>query len=174
MQQIRCRRALNGKLGILICFASLSFSPQAADIYRWVDDRGRTNLSDSVPDQYRKSATKIDARAFEPTAEQRREAEERARRDRAKAQTIEEDKARSASQDATQAGSVTRPKSSAKVANDCDEQYRVYRESLECFAPYVMANGATRAEAFSKCTPVKDPSPRCGPPKPWGDTSRTY
>lgn len=32
-------------------------SVQAADIYRWVDEQGRTHLSDVVPDRYRDSAT---------------------------------------------------------------------------------------------------------------------
>lgn len=38
---------------------------------------------------------------------------------------------------------------------------------IDCFAPFINDNGATRAEAFEKCTPVPDPSQRCGPVKPY-------
>jgi hypothetical protein len=172
--KVRSSMFLQGKLGMLFCLGSLWSLPQAADIYRWVDDSGRTHLSDSVPDQYRKSATKVDARKFEATQEQRRAAEERAERDRARAKAIEEQSARGASQDAARASANTSPKTSVSTATDCEQQYKRYWESLDCFAPYVMANGATRVEAYSKCAPVKDPNPQCGPSKPRGSTSRTY
>lgn len=40
----------------------------------------------------------------------------------------------------------------------CEEQWRRYRESLACFAPYRLVNGAIRAEAFKKCAEVKQPA----------------
>ena len=45
---------------------------------------------------------------------------------------------------------------------DCAAQHRLYRESLECFSPFVLTNGAKKVEAFEKCTAVVDPSPKCG------------
>jgi len=50
----------------------------------------------------------------------------------------------------------------AKKGDDCATLRRLYQESLDCFAPYVMANGATKAEAFQKCTVRADPAPLCG------------
>jgi hypothetical protein len=50
---------------------------------------------------------------------------------------------------------------------ECEAAQRRYKESIDCFAPFTNANGTTRAEAFEKCTPVPDPSQRCGPPKPY-------
>src|SRR5436190_857249 len=56
----------------------------AADIYKWVDKDGRTQLSDKVPEEYKDKAVKVD-RAPEPTAEEKRAAEGRAARDRSAA-----------------------------------------------------------------------------------------
>src|SRR5262245_61433094 len=114
----------------------------------------------------------MDTRGSEVTDEQRREAEARAERDRAKMQALEEQRARSRPADAVAA--PVKPKPVATAASDCVELHRKYQESLDCFAPYVMGNGATRAEAYTKCTVVKDPSDQCGPPGSRGTTSRTY
>mgnify|MGYP001767041620 CR=1 FL=1 len=65
-----------GLLGVLA--ASLAFGAGATDIYRWVDENGRTHLSDVVPERYRDTATRVDSRSHELTPEQRREARERA------------------------------------------------------------------------------------------------
>src|SRR5262245_969082 len=45
----------------------------SADIYRWVDEQGRTHISDTVPERYRGVATRLDAKPIEPTAQQRAE-----------------------------------------------------------------------------------------------------
>ena len=63
----------------LLTFSIMLFSPlYAGDIYRWVDENGRIQFSDVVPEKYKKSAKKIDSRQYELSAEQRREAEARA------------------------------------------------------------------------------------------------
>ena len=163
-----------GRLASTVIGLAFLGSLQAADIYRWVDESGRTHISDTVPEQYRKSATKTDARKFEVSEEQRREAEARAERDRAKVRANEEQRTRAASPDSGQAApAAAGPKPAAAAASDCAELHRRYRESLDCFAPYVMANGATKAEAYSKCTVVKDPSSQCGAPGARG-SARTY
>ena len=47
-------------------------------------------------------------------------------------------------------------------ASDCAELLRRYRESQECFAPYRMANGGLRPEAFQLCGPdLPAPSGQC-------------
>jgi hypothetical protein len=161
-----------GRLATLLGLAFLG-SLHAADLYRWVDESGRTHISDTVPEQYRKSATRTDARKFEVSDEQRREAEARAERDRAKVRSNEEDRARAASPESGRpAPAAAGPKPAA--TSDCAELHRRYRESLDCFAPYVMANGATKSEAYTKCTVVKDPSSQCGAPGSRESTSRTY
>src|SRR5512143_339175 len=57
----------------------------ATPLCRWVDDAGRTQIADVVPERYRKAATCSDSQAYELTPEQRREAERRAAEDKARA-----------------------------------------------------------------------------------------
>lgn len=102
---------------VLLLLSSLSCPALAADIYRWVDEQGRTQYSDSVPDRYKNSASK-----------------------------------------------VTLPSNSI-ATSDCAARLRRYRESQECFAPYRMANGAIKAEAYRHCVELTDPSAQCGLPK---------
>ncbi len=57
---------------------------------------------------------------------------------------------------ATSAGS----QNTADVANRkkrCQEEWRKYRESQACFAPYRLADGGIKAEAFKHCTELKQP-----------------
>lgn len=55
----------------------------------------------------------------------------------------------------------------AGLSGDCDAAFTRYRESMECFARFRNVNGSVKAEAYRYCTPVADPSPRCGPSQPW-------
>lgn len=151
---------------ILLCLGSLCCSSYAGDIYRWVDDQGRTHLSDIVPEKYKKSAKRIDSRQFEVSDEQRQEAEARAAQERSRADQMTE--GRSTGRTESTGTTVVRGtgRAGTNAGNDCAAQFRMYRESLECFAPYVTVTGAVKAEAFVFCTPVPDPSHRCGPPPP--------
>jgi hypothetical protein len=133
----------------------------AVDIYRWTDEAGKVHLSDSVPPKYKAKATRIDSRQFEPSPEQQREAEAR----RARTQ-----KALAASEPAPtgEAGAPPPPRSApapAPTRIDCDALQREYLDSLDCFAPFVNANGTLKPNAFAACRPVVDPSPKCGPLK---------
>ena len=145
----------------------LPLSLHAADVYRWVDEDGRTHLSDTVPHKYRGSATRVDT-GPELTPQQREEAEARAALRKKQA----EEEAQRRSREAAGTGARTAPAApappiqpparSTKSASDCAELLRRYRESQECFAPYRMANGAIRPEAFQLCGPdVLDPSGQC-------------
>ncbi|NMM10039.1 MAG: DUF4124 domain-containing protein [Polaromonas sp.] len=151
----------------LACGILLSFPLYAADIYRWVDENGRTQISDIVPENYKKSATRIDSRQFELSAEQRREADARAAETAqrmARSDAIEAANAAAAvAASAASAAAESGPRRATKQGTDCATLRRLYRESLACFAPYVTAVGATKAEAFEKCTPVLDPVAKCGP-----------
>jgi hypothetical protein len=47
-------------IGLTILGAVLiSAQAQAGDIYRWIDERGGVNYGDSVPDQYKRVARKV-------------------------------------------------------------------------------------------------------------------
>lgn len=151
------------RLALLAC-GILSFSPlHAADIYRWVDESGRTQMSDVVPEKYKKSATRIDSRQFELTAEQRREAEARAAEAKQRKARSDAVEAAGSASAAALAAAASAPRPTASESSDCATLRRLYRESQECFAPYRTVNGTTKAEAFEKCTPVADPVSKCGP-----------
>jgi hypothetical protein len=63
----------------------LSASVQATSLCRWVDESGRTQIAEVVPEKYRKVAVCTDSRRYELSAEQRRAAEQRVADDRARA-----------------------------------------------------------------------------------------
>jgi hypothetical protein len=143
----------------LLLLAALACGAQASEIYRWVDENGKTHVSNVVPEKYKKAARRIDT-GQAPSPEARREAEERAAADRARA-------AASAAAAAARPAPAPAPAAAAVPAEtECERAYRLYEESLACFAPFLNANGTMKGEAIEKCTPVPDPSRRCGPPKP--------
>lgn len=149
------------------CMASAAY---ADEIYRWVDENGRTQFSDKVPDRYRNAASRVDTNPSELTDSQRQEAAERAAREKA---IVER-----ASDARTEPMPLQAPPSAAVMGSrdglsqqklDCERMQREYRESQECFAPYIVRgrkgkyrSGVVLPEAFLYCKPVPDPSQQCG------------
>lgn len=146
---------------ILLAFALLSPPAGAADIYRWVDDNGKVHISDTVPEKYRKSAKRMDTGGSEVSPENRAAAEARAAADRERAKAS----AAAAERRATRhPDPIAVPKPPAET--DCESAHRLYKESIDCFAPFITTRGSVKEEAFTFCTSLPDPSSRCGPPKP--------
>jgi hypothetical protein len=145
----------------------LSLSTHAAVIYRWVDESGRTHVSDVVPEKYRKSATRIDTGDSAVSPERKQQADEVAARDKAVA---DEAARRRQSEQAAAPAPVASPPLTAKRpaqgvtdSTDCDTWRRLYRESQECFGPYRTTGGGTKPEAFEKCNEIPSPEAKCGP-----------
>ena len=163
-------RSIRTTLALVTIAVLLPTSLLAADIYRWVDRDGRTQLSDTVPDEYKKSATRIDSRQFELSDAQRREAEARAAHEKLQAAEAAEAAKVAARAKADSVAGPLAPASGATAASgkpagnasDCATLQRLYKESTECFAPYRTAKGTTKAEAFDKCPVAVDPTPQCG------------
>ena len=164
------RLFISSALALVISVAAQPTTLLAADIYRWVDKDGRTHLSDAVPEEYKKSATRIDSRQFELSDGQRQEAEARAAHEKLQAAEAAEAAKVAARANADSVAAPLAPASGATAASgrpasdasDCATLQRLYKESLECFAPYRTAKGATKAEAFDKCPVAVDPTPQCG------------
>ncbi len=116
----------------------------AADIYRWVDKDGRTQLSDKVPEEYKDKAVKIE-RAREPTAEQKRLADERLARDRAKAGIGVTQPAAAA------ASAASAPRAAAPAGDACSQAWAAFNQAQACFAPFRLANGGLKEGAIAKC-----------------------
>jgi hypothetical protein len=128
----------------------------AADttVYRWVDDNGRVNYSETVPERYRSVARPVAVPAAAPTAE--------ATRDDAGAAAA--GKAGSAAQPLARRPPPALPKPVAKRparvpddSTDCDTWQRLYLESLDCFGPYRTVRGGIKPEAFERCNEVPEP-----------------
>lgn len=155
--------------GWVVLAALASLGPlQAVDIYRWVDEQGRTHLSDVVPERYRDSATRTDARVHELTPEQRREAQARAARDRLQAtppgtSVSVPPTSPTAPTLATPAPPVKRPVERVTASTSCTTWWRLYRESQKCFGPFRTVGGGVKPEAFDHCNEIPSPETRCGP-----------
>ncbi len=149
-------------LAALLALATAQAS--AAPIYRWVDESGRTQISDTVPEKYRKSAKKVDSEQFKVSPEARRSAEERAAKEKELAkQSDEQRKKEAAAASAAPAPSASgNRKSTAANDSDCETWRRLYRESQACFARYHNADGSLKPGAHQNCTQVDNPEIKCG------------
>lgn len=154
-------------VAVLAFFASMAVG---AVIYRWVDEQGRTHVSDSVPEKYRKSAVRIDTESTEVSPERQREAAARAAREKAQAAAMASapGAAHAPSAAGTAPGAASgprarRPAQRVTESTDCDTWRRLYYESQECFAPYRTALGGIKAEAYEHCNEVASPDLQCGP-----------
>lgn len=129
----------------------------AAEIYRWVDEQGQVHYGNAVPEAQKLKAREIDLQGSERTAEQRLEAQARAQDESVRAEAMTQQRAKAAEARAAPSSSATHGRTTDKNIT-CEEQWRRYRESLACFAPYRLVNGAIRAEAFKKCAEVQQPA----------------
>ncbi len=153
-------------LSVLLLF-SLG-STQAGDIYRWVDEQGRTHVSDVVPERYQSRATRIDASQYELTPDQRRESAERAARERARAAEQPEPASADTQQSVAPAAPaaprvVKRPVERVTESTDCATWWRLFHESEACFGPFRTVGGGIKPEAFDHCNEIPSPEPHCGP-----------
>jgi hypothetical protein len=147
----------------------LSASVQATSLCRWVDQSGRTQIAEVVPEKYRKVAVCTDSQKYELSAEQRRAAEQRVADDKERARMAAANppsdrasNARGPAQAASKPG-AKRPTEVVTADTDCTTWWRIYDESVECFGPFRTTRGATKAEGFDRCKVVASPEPKCGP-----------
>lgn len=156
---------------MLFGLAAVSAIASAGDLYRWVDKNGRTHVSDVVPAAYRDIAEPVDTSASEIPDSQRQEALARAAREK----QLAEERDRAAQIEQSQ-----RPPPPAKSVElappdnsdaECEQLIREYRESQECFAPFMFSRrdgrhrrGGVREEAYLYCKRVQSPYAKCGLP----------
>lgn len=158
---------------LLLGLLALGSVAGAADLYRWVDENGRTHVSDVVPTRYHDVATKIDTSASEISESQRQEALARAAREK---QLVEE-RMRASPPPPPPVSATPKSKTVELTPPDnsdaeCAELIRAYRESQECFAPFMVTRrdgrhhrrGWVRPEAYRYCQRVQSPYAKCGLP----------
>jgi hypothetical protein len=135
-------------------------SAYSAEVYKWVDDTGGVHYGDSVPAPYKKQAERVNLPEMETLnfGVQRSNAGVAMDRE-APVQRVPMDEQIGE----TSPGLLSSGQSGGFNAGEatCEEKMQRFMESQECFAPFRLANGAVRAEAFDYCTVV--PQPRCYP-----------
>ncbi len=60
------------------------------------------------------------------------------------------------------AGSLSGTRSIGTDSAACTALRRTYAQSQACFAPFRLANGGLRPEAFRRCKQIENPSVKCG------------
>jgi hypothetical protein len=147
----------------------LSAGAGATSICRWVNESGRTQIAEVVPEKYSAVAICTDSQKYELSPEQRVAAERRVAEDKArarqaaaKAPAARASNAARPARAASQAG-AKRPTEVVTADTDCATWWRIYNESVECFGPYRTTRGATKPEGFDRCNVVASPEPKCGP-----------
>lgn len=134
----------------LHAFAATADTP----VYRWVDDSGRVNYSQTVPERYRSVARPIPVPAAAPAAEAPRDA----------AGAAAAGKPAPAAQPVVRRPPPVPPKPTGKRParlpddnTDCETWQRLYLESADCFGPYRTVRGGIKPEAFERCNEVPEP-----------------
>lgn len=116
----------------------MALAPQlaCAQVYKWVDESGKTHFGDSPPPQA-KGLKQVELKGVYISQEQRQEAEDRAARARAQA--------------------AVPPKATAPLPPPpqltFQQQMADYRQSQECFSQFRNVNGSLRQQAYEVCGP---------------------
>jgi hypothetical protein len=140
-----------------VSIALFASAAHAADIYRWVDEKGQTHVSDTVPPQYKQRATKVDTSVSKVSEQQRAEAAARAAKE--KAAVAGNNQQPDAAKSPATGELAADPKPGASGINDqrarCVEWRRSYEQSQDCFNQYRTVTGAIRSEGYQACTEVR-------------------
>jgi hypothetical protein len=153
---------------LLVLSGCLTFTAiaSAGDIYRWVDEKGQTHLSDTVPPQYQQRATKVDTSTSKVTEKARAEAADRAAKEKA---ALAGGTGTAAPTSGSGIGELKPENKPAASGIDdqrarCAQWRRDYEQNQDCFNQYRTVNGAIRSEAYQVCREVPDPAAECGAP----------
>ncbi|MGH8493982.1 MAG: DUF4124 domain-containing protein [Moraxellaceae bacterium] len=144
------------RLITLLCLLCLCPGLQAGVIYQWVDDTGRTQISDVVPAKYQSSAKQLGSTNTAQPMQSQEEAQQARERTRAAGNTAAT--SRRQNNMPAEHGSST---NEADTAGDCAALQRAYQESLICFGRYRGADNSMDPHAFNVCKEAPDPSSRC-------------
>lgn len=149
------------RLIAIACLLCLPAALQAGVIYQWVDDAGRTQMSDVVPAKYQDRAKEVGASSATATPMQSREDAQKAK-ERIRGANAAAASSRPQSNGGYPSSHSDTPSSGADTS-DCAALWRAYRESQSCFARYRNpAHNSLDPAAFSYCKEASDPSSRCG------------
>jgi hypothetical protein len=102
--------------------------PVQAEIYKWVDENGKTHFGDRVPEKYQQKAGNVEVKIHQPTEEDIAEAEDR------NSELINSRMLMESSNRSTSTSRSAPRKKTRQYASDYDRQMAEYRESKSCYA----------------------------------------
>lgn len=148
----------------LLSLASLAFlvavaGTANAELFKWVDENGKTHYGDSVPERYqqKQQSLKVDKA---PSQADRDAALQRIQKEKNAANALK------AQRDA-KAGAGGKPAKAVAgaPANEtaCQKEWRLFLDSKTCFEPFRTATGGIRAEAYQHCKEMIEPKSICPP-----------
>lgn len=131
---------MNRLLPVLILVLAL---PAHAEIFKWVDERGRTHFGEAPPEKYRKSAAPV---ATQPV-------------NTIDGRILGKPSGRAAATSGP--GETPAPVAPPALSDQerCASEHARFSASQSCFARYRNANGSLRAEASNNCENI--PQPTC-------------
>lgn len=149
------------KLIIVILLVAPCILHAGNPIYRWVDEDGTVHYGDTVPERYEDSATRKPELKEHPVIDVTPTEKQMRARKRALDILDVEPEAETTNPTPPANANTPAPAISENTADiTCEEQWERYNASQACFAPYRLANGAIRPEAFDNCVSVPQPA-RC-------------
>jgi len=157
-------RALR-RIFLLLMLCAVAGTAAAADVYRWVDEKGKVHYGDTVPDKYKKVAKLVAAQDV-PSADDQRAAQQRANQDKGRLQQL---------RSAREAAALSQPVSGAEDPNkklSCADQWARYNDSSACFESYRVGGDRTVGAAPPSDPNVPQPPLIDGKPAPPGSVVR--
>ena len=137
-------------------------------LYQWEDEKGQVHYADTVPDKYKRTARRIDARKFDVPPEQARAARAQADALKARAAALPASAPPASSRELRASVATTPPSASSPALNlnDCAAWRKAFVVSRDCYAGYQTNRGPLRQGAAEACgAEVPNPEPKCGAEK---------
>jgi hypothetical protein len=142
-----------------LSIACVLTGPARAELFKWVDENGKTHYGDQVPERYqqKQQSLKVDKA---PSRDERNAALLRIQKEKNAANAMK------AQRDA-KAESAGRPAKGGAAApsneTPCQKEWRLFLDSKTCFQPFRTATGGIRAEAYQHCKEMSEPRSICPP-----------
>lgn len=140
---------------VLVLFLSFYVGITNAATYKWVDERGNTNFGDSVPDKYKEKAKKIEVKHNSLPDSQNESTTKKPSYKTNSTRTTNQEQ----SEDLKTIQSEPTTNIQINKEESCKEKFRRFKESQDCFAPYLTKGGFIKEEALLHCTAL--PKPDC-------------
>ncbi len=148
------------KTTALLSALLISSVAHGGEIYKWKDKDGQVHFGDSSTQAKMQNSEKVQLNGTTVTATQHKEAEEIATRNKLQAADKQNTTpATSPPVGSTQTSQNISP--SKRKEKECRKEWRRYKESQDCFAPYAINGGGVRGDAYEHCADVRQPTQYC-------------